>query len=343
MAAYQGDLAITGGDLTLSGDLYVGGTSLAAVDPSAGTLTVSGGTLTVNGTSFVMGQNVDGANKVAQFTQTDGTVVFNGSSMGIGNGGGVSQLDFSGGTFTSTAAGMILGVRANSTVNISGTATVTLPSLTFGHAVSTAAVMNTVSLDGGRLVVGSIGKAGGNATLNFNGGTLQAAASTTTFLEGLDAANILAGGAIVDTAGYDVTIAQDLVGSGGLTKLGAGTLTLDGANSYKGGTNVNAGTLIARVDGATSANALGTVRRGHRRRLHPPDQRRDHVGGHHDRQHVHRRRSVEAELRRRRIGQEYLHGGRDGLCRHDRADQPGRLRRQVDRQRRQRRERDRRD
>ena len=65
-------------------------------------------------------------------------------------------------------------------------------------------------------------------------------------MQGLTAANVKDGGAIIDSNGFDVTIAQPLVagGTGGLTKNGAGTVTLSGANTYTGATTVNAGTLV---------------------------------------------------------------------------------------------------
>jgi autotransporter-associated beta strand protein len=62
------------------------------------------------------------------------------------------------------------------------------------------------------------------------------------------AATVGSGGARIDSAGFNVTIPQALLSSGagqdgGLTKLGAGTLTLTGTNTYTGNTTVSAGTL----------------------------------------------------------------------------------------------------
>jgi autotransporter-associated beta strand protein len=52
---------------------------------------------------------------------------------------------------------------------------------------------------------------------------------------------------------YDATIAGQIHGVGLLTKLGTGSLTLSGTNTYTGGTTVSAGTLIA-----ANSTALGT-------------------------------------------------------------------------------------
>lgn len=84
----------------------------------------------------------------------------------------------------------------------------------------------------------------GFAQLNINGGTLQARASSGAFMKDLDQVNILSGGLTIDSAGFDLTIAQNLLtsgGGGGLTKIGLGTLTLNGTNTYTGNTVVNAG------------------------------------------------------------------------------------------------------
>ncbi|MCC6127001.1 MAG: autotransporter-associated beta strand repeat-containing protein [Pirellulales bacterium] len=58
----------------------------------------------------------------------------------------------------------------------------------------------------------------------------------------------------INVQGYNAAIAGPILGIGLLSKMGAGTLTLSGANSYTGGTTVNAGTLIA-----ANGNALGTA------------------------------------------------------------------------------------
>jgi autotransporter-associated beta strand protein len=76
------------------------------------------------------------------------------------------------------------------------------------------------------------------------------------------------GGAIIDTNGNNVTIAQALEHSniggdnaidGGLTKTGAGTLTLSGVNTYTGATVVAAGVLA--VNGSINGGAV-TVQAG---------------------------------------------------------------------------------
>ncbi|WP_410642945.1 phosphatase PAP2 family protein [Amycolatopsis sp. lyj-346] len=57
---------------------------------------------------------------------------------------------------------------------------------------------------------------------------------------------------------------NDIGGDGGLVKAGTGTLTLAGANSYRGGTRVEAGTLVAATPGALGTGAValagGTLR-----------------------------------------------------------------------------------
>ena len=80
---------------------------------------------------------------------------------------------------------------------------------------------------------------------------LQASASSANFLSALTNAVVQAGGAIIDTNGNNVTVAQSLthdpnlgaVVDGGLTKNGAGLMTLAGINTYTGATTISAGTL----------------------------------------------------------------------------------------------------
>ena len=105
--------------------------------------------------------------------------------------------------------------------------------------------------------------------INFNGGTLVALASNSNYINnnghlnpdgsvaggsGLATLNaaVLAGGAIIDTNGFAIGISVPLVSGvtagtdGGLTKIGLGTLTLSGINTYTGTTAINGGVLSIR-------------------------------------------------------------------------------------------------
>jgi autotransporter-associated beta strand protein len=110
----------------------------------------------------------------------------------------------------------------------------------------------TLNLNGGTLLVDKVIAGAGTSVFNFNGGTFKALNSNGAFLTGLTVANVRNGGAVIDCNGNDVTIGQPLWHStiggdnatdGGLLKLGAGMLTLTGANTFTGTTIVSNGTL----------------------------------------------------------------------------------------------------
>ncbi|MBN2580191.1 MAG: autotransporter-associated beta strand repeat-containing protein [Pirellulales bacterium] len=119
--------------------------------------------------------------------------------------------------------------------------------------------------------------AGGNGTVNFKGGTLQAAGNDppgahfvgTYDLWGTSAPGILnvmvfAGGATIDTVspGFNVSVAvplQDGDGlGGGLTVKGDGTLTLLGGSNYTGDTVIDSGTLQLG-DGIVDGSVIGDI------------------------------------------------------------------------------------
>lgn len=87
----------------------------------------------------------------------------------------------------------------------------------------------------------------GTGFLQWDGGILQAGGNEPEFFPNFvfGDIDIQGNGAFFDTNGYNVGVQTPgiLIGTGGLTKLGAGTLTIAGNNSWNGDTTVSAGTL----------------------------------------------------------------------------------------------------
>jgi autotransporter-associated beta strand protein len=126
---------------------------------------------------------------------------------------------------------------------------------------------------GGVLKVRSFFVAGGSGTtcctLNLDGGQIVARANEDYFLGNETItpweSNILvqvgAGGAIIDTEGYNITVKAPLrsgaAADGGLVKRGTGTLTIANTNGYNGATCVEGGRLAFSHPDGLPAGALG--------------------------------------------------------------------------------------
>jgi autotransporter-associated beta strand protein len=105
------------------------------------------------------------------------------------------------------------------------------------NSVLTGAMQNAnnVAIETGSRwdITGSSSSAIGSLT--FNGGPLQFNNAFNLGIARPITLNALGG--TINTNGNDTTLSQAIVGVGGLTKTGAGTLTLSGTNTYSGGTN----------------------------------------------------------------------------------------------------------
>jgi len=248
-----GILDIFSGDFSAAKFTIAGGTTVNwggnATFPSTGTYTGVGdgtaGTLNMNtGTITTAAAVVLGNNALGTMTVSDGQFTMTGANQGLYLGDGTANNGSGTGVLTVT------GIGHFSTGTTAG-------NFFLGNAGSGT---GTVNLDGGVLSTNRTitrssfvnGAATGSGTFNFNGGTLQATGSSLA-MTGLSRANVRGGGAVFDTNGFDITIAQSLLHSavagdlaidGGLTKNGAGKLTLTGSNTYTGPTTVNSGTLV---------------------------------------------------------------------------------------------------
>ncbi|HEY4415210.1 MAG TPA: glycoside hydrolase family 76 protein [Verrucomicrobiae bacterium] len=223
-----------------------------------GSLDGSVGTMNAWLSSLTLGQLANGANgdETGLFTlggsganhldvTGNGTVVTVGQYLsGSGAGQAIGAL-----TLSNLDSTSVIASTDNSTTILLGT---------------TAKSSGTLSLNGGTLKIVTTGAAiaggAGASALNLNGTKLVAGASSSSFITNLTTATVQSGGVTFDTAGFNVTVAQALAnGGGGLTKLGAGKLTLSQANTYAGNTVVGTGTLALLEPGSLANSAQITI------------------------------------------------------------------------------------
>lgn len=210
--------------------------------------------------------NVDGtlnqnwANSFAVFQGAAGNVTLNGTQSITGMQfvtDGYNLIDG-----TSGALNAVNGATGNTAIRVDPNVTATI-----GVAINGAGTL--AKLDSGTLVLnGSNGYTGGTA---LNGGTLVVGNNSALGSGALTAANgttldsngaVSLGNAVVLNGGLNVAGSNDLTlagvvsGSGSLIKNGAANLTLDGSNSYQGGTQLNGGELTLGNNAAIGSGAL---------------------------------------------------------------------------------------
>lgn len=219
----------------------------------------SGSTITVlvtnNGAVNITGGNAMRIN-VGNANLADGTnrFILDGGSVTIEGSGSASAN----GIFVAGGLGTVgfLDIN-NGTVDMSDrNGTSSLSVLRIGNA---AGSRGTVNLNAnGRLLTPRIDRVDGYAVFNFNGGYLETTTPRNDYFDLVDEVNILAGGAVIDTGTRIVGATASMAGSGGLTKLGTGSLTLAGTQSYAGATVISNGTFAVSLPLSSSSFFLGS-------------------------------------------------------------------------------------
>ena len=257
----NGFLFMSSGNLECgAGEFHIAQASGAygAFDLSGGNVTI--GDVTPGDAYFVVGGAYGNSASEGVFNMSGGTLSDSAQEFSLANiAGAIGVANVSGGTLNDNL-GIHVGDRGTGILNVSGSAAVNLTGgpLQFGIAGYTTA--GSVNLLGGTVTANYVGTAGTSTSrLNFNGGTLMAAAATTTFLQGLTAATIYSGGAVIDDGGNAITIAQPLLAptGNGVSSIpvatgGAGYLDTP-IVTITGGGGVGA-TAVAAISGGAVTN-----------------------------------------------------------------------------------------
>jgi len=198
-----------------------GTTTLSGASTFTGTTSVLGGSLRVTGS--LASDVVVGAASLVNSGMIGGLVTNNGTLTSTGTlGGGLVN-----------AAGASAAISGVLTGAVSNSAALTLTGATSGIGAFTQTASGVFNLGGNSTAIGSLAGAG------------QVQLGSATLTTGSDNASTLFTGVIA--------------GSGGLTKVGTGTLTLRAAQTFTGLTTVNAGTLWLDAGGSLAGGVINNA------------------------------------------------------------------------------------
>src|SRR5215813_11579215 len=260
-------LTVGGNNLstTVSGVISDCGDSGSDCSNAGGLIKIGTGTLTLSGANTYTGPTmvnagtlqagaVNAFSSASAFTVASGaTLDLAGFDQTVGSLAGAGNVTLGSATLTTNGDG--------SDTAFSGTISGSGGLVKVGEGTLTLSGNNSYTggtlLNEGTLAVGSSTALGTGTLTLADGTTLQAAA------DGLALASAmrLLGDTTVDTQSNTLTLSGSISGTGGLDKIGPGTLTLTGASTYTGDTNVNEGVLnvSGSLVSAVSVNQGGTL------------------------------------------------------------------------------------
>jgi autotransporter-associated beta strand protein len=243
-----GVLDLSGYSLTLGSLTGAGGTILNSSSSTASVLAVNvpSGSSTYGG---VLADGPPGGGTLALALSGAGTLILTGNNAYSGGtavsggtlqmGNGLSGQDGSLGSGpVANSAALVYNLNGTQTANyaITGPGSLTVASGTLVLTNTGSTYTGGTTISGGTLQVG-------------NGGSAASIGSTS---------GVLDNGSLVFNHTDSVTFAPVISGSGSLTRMGTGILTLAGSNTYSGGTTISAGTLQVGNGGA-SGSIVGNV------------------------------------------------------------------------------------
>jgi MYXO-CTERM domain-containing protein len=224
---------------------------LNSTSAAATTALGTGGSLTITGAGNLNSSyagTLTGSSTSSLNVNTTGKVYLSGNDAGF-----AGTTNITNGTLNASGSNNVLGTGA---VNVTSTGNLQLQG---GISLANAVTLNSTGTSGG----GAIDNFAGNNTLSgpvtvTGASRIQSDAGTLTV-----AGNVGLGTNTLNVGGASNTVINGAIsGTGGLTKDGAGTLTLGTANSFTGATAINAGTIIANATSVFNNTAALTVASG---------------------------------------------------------------------------------
>ncbi|MGH7131654.1 MAG: beta strand repeat-containing protein [Phycisphaerales bacterium] len=259
---FAGAINVNGGTLVAGGATSLGNAANAVTVGNGGTLGFGG--VAIAATNPVSITGVGAAGRNGAIDNITGTSSFAGPITLTGNatiGATAGSLTLSGGllgagvpTFnpaastTITLSTVALNIGAND-LNQVGAGTLVLPNL--------ANTLANVNASGGGFVRASADNNLGATTNAINLTNLSSFQYGASFaLNAVRPITVGAGGGGIDTNTFSAALSQGITGSGSFYKFGTGTLTMNGASSYLGDTNIRAGVIALGVSNALANTNL---------------------------------------------------------------------------------------
>ncbi len=262
---YTGATTVGAGVLNIRHSQALGSTDTGTTVTSGDELQLQGGiaigaeTLSITGTGVSSNgalHSVSGDNSWAGAVTLTGNALINASADSLSLTGGISGT--------------------NRTLTLAGDGNVSVASITTGSGGLIKSGAGTATLTGTSTYTGSTAVNSGTLQLGADdsastSSALSVASGATFSLNGFDgsvatiagAGTIHLDGGTLSTAGTGTTtFSGSMIGDGGFTKGGSGTLTLTGTNSYTGNTDVSAGILRIGANNSLGAATAVTVATG---------------------------------------------------------------------------------